>query len=144
MPWCGAVCGCRKLRDQVRCFAPNRERFEHIGVSRDGSMRAAYWGTESHLNAGEREHPRCHSLAGLLGNLELHRSLRLLLHDDCTSRDALPMRNVPDTELYEITGPKLAIDRKVKQGKLPGPFGKLQSDANCPDILISLRRRGAF
>ena len=77
--------------------------------------------------------PRRHGFSGLFCNLELDGPMSLLLHVDGTARYPVAVRDVPDTELYEIAGPELAIDSEVEQSELPGPLGELQADADRPD-----------
>ncbi len=47
---------------------------------------------------------------GLLGNLELYWTLRLLLHDDGTSGDSITVRHVAHPKSDKATGSELAID----------------------------------
>lgn len=48
------------------------------------------------------------NLAGFLCNLKLHRPSRLLLHG--SQGHTIPVRNVPDAKLHQITRAKFAID----------------------------------
>ena len=77
--------------------------------------------------------PRRHGFSGLFCNLELDGPTSLLLHEDGPAYHPVPVRDIPDTELYEIAGPELAIDSEVEQSELPGPLGELQADADRPD-----------
>jgi len=83
--------------------------------------------------------PRRHSLAGLLRDFELHGSMRLLLHDNGATGHAGPVRDIPDAQPHEITGPELAVDREVKQRNLPGSLRELQADTDGPNILKAQR-----
>jgi len=76
-----------------------------------------------------------HRLTALLGDLELHGPLSLLLHDDGPTGHAFPMRDISDTQLHEITGSELTIDGEVEHGELSDPPRELQTDADRPDVL---------
>ena len=83
--------------------------------------------------------PRGHGLAGLLSDLELHRSKSLLLHDHSPTGHALPVRDVSDAQPHQITGPELAVDGEVKQRKLAGSLRELQTDTDGPDVFEAQR-----
>lgn len=79
--------------------------------------------------------PSCNGLPGLFSDLELHRTLGLLLHDDGASSHTVSMRDVSDTELHQVAGPELAVDGKVEHGELSNALPELQANADCPNLL---------
>ena len=54
--------------------------------------------------------PCLQGVTGGLGNLELHRSLRLVLHDDGACRHLVAVADVPDLESDEVASAQLAVD----------------------------------
>jgi hypothetical protein len=46
----------------------------------------------------------------------------------------LAVADIPHPELYQITGPKFAVNGKIEQGEFSAPTGELQSNANAPDL----------
>jgi hypothetical protein len=64
------------------------------------------------------------SLQGIpagLCDLKLHRTLRLVLHDDGARRHLVAVAHVPDLESDEIAAAQLAVNAEVEQGKLAHP-----------------------
>lgn len=59
-------------------------------------------------------YPCSHTLAGLFGDLELYRSLRLLLHDHRPAGDVLSLANVAHAQFRQITSAKLAVDAEIE------------------------------
>ena len=51
-------------------------------------------------------------------DLELHRSLRLLLHDDRSGCDLLAMADIANLEFHEVTASQFAVNAEVEQRKL--------------------------
>jgi hypothetical protein len=47
--------------------------------------------------------------------------------------------DVSHSEPHEIAGPELTVDGQVEQGKLTGALGKLQPDADGPNLLKAQR-----
>jgi len=75
--------------------------------------------------------PRCNRVPCLLGHLELHRPLRLLLHNNCASRDLTALNDVVDTQPNQIATTQLAIDGEVEKRQLSRsmiqPAGEFES-----------------
>jgi hypothetical protein len=71
----------------------------------------------------------------LLGDLELHRPLGLLLHHDCPGRDPRALDNVMYAEPNQITPAQLAVDGKVEQCKFPRSMIQLQPIPYRADLL---------
>ncbi|MNR10921.1 hypothetical protein D3C85_1271950 [compost metagenome] len=53
--------------------------------------------------------PRLHSLAGSGRELELHRTLRLVLHHCCPWGNLLSVADVPDLQANKIAASQLAV-----------------------------------
>jgi hypothetical protein len=81
-----------------------------------------------------------YSVTGLLGDLELHRSAGLLLHDRGSRGHTDPMSDVAHAEPHKVAAPQFAINCQVEKGKIPGSFSELQPDPNGPDLLPFERR----
>ena len=61
----------------------------------------------------------------LLGDLELHRSLGLRLHDNRARRDSTALHDIMDTKPNQITSAQFAVDGEVKQGEFARSMIKL-------------------
>jgi hypothetical protein len=84
--------------------------------------------------------PGANGVPGRFGNLKLHGALGLLLqHDSSRCHDSTNADN-PHPELYEVTGPKFAVDGQVEQGQFSAPSSELQPNANYPNLLELDRR----
>src|ERR1700680_3627550 len=77
-------------------------------------------------------YPCRHALASLLGNLELYRPLRLLLHDRRATGNVLPVTNVAHPQLRQITCPKLAVDGEIEHGQIPARETKAAGARGSP------------
>lgn len=80
------------------------------------------------------------SVPGGLCDLEMHRTLGLVLHDDGACRHGFAVADVPDLESDEVAAAKLAVDAQVEQGELAHPALHLETDAQRPDVLELERR----
>jgi hypothetical protein len=79
--------------------------------------------------------PGCDGVPCLLGHLELHRSLGLLLHDDCACRDLTALDDIMDTQRDEIAAAQLAIDGEIEKRQLSRSMIQLKAKPNRPDFL---------
>src|SRR5271154_890120 len=77
---------------------------------------------------------------GLLGDLKLHWSLGLLLHDNRAGRNMATLNQIVNAQPDQITPSQLAVDGEVKQREFPGPMIQLQSNPDGPDLLQLQRR----
>ena len=66
--------------------------------------------------------PCCDGLPSLLSDLKLHRTPCLY------------------SELHQVAGAKLAVDRQIEQGKFPHALGQLKTYPDRPDLLEAQRR----
>lgn len=57
--------------------------------------------------------PSGHRPLGLLSYLELHRSMRLTLHDHGARQNAFPLSNVTNSKVDQVTTAQLAVYGKV-------------------------------
>ena len=73
-------------------------------------------------------------IAGLLGDLELHRSLGLLLHDHGPVGDPGIVGDVPNPKSNQIAPAQLAVDRQVEQRQIKILVGQLEPDPDVPDF----------
>jgi hypothetical protein len=89
------------------------------------------------LRAGD---PGGDRLAGLVGQLELHRLLGLVLEDDGAVRDGAAVGDIADTQRDQVAAAQLAVDREVEKSEVAQPLGELQADPDRPD-LADLQRR---
>jgi hypothetical protein len=72
--------------------------------------------------------------SGRLRDFELNRSLRFLLHDDCTRSDSIAMCDVANAQLNEIAAAQFAVDRQIKQRKFALSIAQLKTNPNCPNV----------
>src|ERR1700724_747566 len=87
------------------------------------------WLQMGHCDPGGNRVPR------LLGDLKLHRPLRLLLHDNRAGGNMAALDYVVDAKPHQIAPTQLAVDRKVEQREFPGSMIQLQSNPDGPDLL---------
>jgi len=78
--------------------------------------------------------PRLDRVSGLLGDLELHRTSRLLLNDARAITDPTADADILDLQPHEIATPKFAVDREVEQGLVAGSALHLESDPDRPHV----------
>jgi hypothetical protein len=98
-----------------------------------GRFRNAAWKEELlRLQMGRRD-PRGDRVPRLLGDLELHRPLGLLLHDNRARGDMTALDHIVDAKPDQITPAQLTVDGEVEQGEFPGSLIQLQSNPNGPD-----------
>jgi hypothetical protein len=74
--------------------------------------------------------PPPHSLAGLLGDLELNGATRLPLHDRSAGSHSPTEGHVIDAEHNEVTGSQLAVEGQVEQSQIPDAMSNLEPDPN--------------
>src|ERR1700690_3519584 len=73
--------------------------------------------------------------SGRLRNLELNRSLGLLLHDDRARGDSITVCDIADTQLHEIAAAQLTVNRQIEQRRLTLPIGQLEPNPYRPNFL---------
>src|SRR5665213_4437199 len=73
-------------------------------------------------------------IAGLLGDLELNRTLRLLLHDNGEGRYQAALAHIMHAESNPIEAAQLAVDGEVEQCQLPDSLRQLQANPDGPDL----------
>jgi hypothetical protein len=82
-----------------------------------------------------RADPSRDRFARLLGDLKLHRPLRLLLHDNRASGDMTALHYVVHAKPDQVAPTQLAIDGEVEKRKLSGSMIQLQANPDRPDFL---------
>ena len=82
-----------------------------------------------------RRDPGTDRVPRLLGDLKLHRSLGLLLHDYRAAGDMTTLDHIVDAKPDQITPAQLAIDGEVEQREFPGSLIQQQSNPDGPDLL---------
>jgi hypothetical protein len=82
-----------------------------------------------------RRDPGTDRVPRLLGDLKLHRSLGLLLHDYRAAGDMTTLDHIVDAKPDQITPAQLAVDGEVEQREFPGSLIQLQSNPDGPDLL---------
>src|SRR5918999_3258609 len=78
--------------------------------------------------------PGKNGLPGLFRDLELHRAVGFLLHDDRSGRHPITLRHVANPQPDEITAAQLAVDGQVEKSKVPNSIGQLKSDPDPPKL----------
>ena len=92
------------------------------------------------LQAGGRD-PGTDRLPCLFGDLELHRPLSLLLHDDRAWGDMTALEHIANVKPHQIAPAQLAVDSEIEQREFPGSMIQLQSNSDGP---ISFSFSGGF
>src|SRR5690606_7677095 len=80
------------------------------------------------------------ALTGLLRNLELNRTLGLLLHDGGSRGHVASVTDVLHLQSREIARSKLAIDCDIEHREFPDVRRHLKSRSDCPNF-SELQRR---
>ena len=62
-----------------------------------------------------RGNPRSNRLSRLLGDLKLHRPLRLPLHDNRAGRNMATWNHIVDAKPNQVAPAKLAVDSEIEQ-----------------------------
>jgi len=78
--------------------------------------------------------PRSDCAPRLFGDLELHRPLGLLLHDNRAGGDMTALDHVVDTKSNQIAPAQLAINGEVEESEFPGSMIQLQSNPDGSDL----------
>ena len=73
--------------------------------------------------------------SGLLGDLKLHRTARLLLNDGRAVTDPAADADIGDFKPHQIAAPEFAVDREVEQGEVAGSTLHLEPDPDRPHVL---------
>src|SRR5438046_3920980 len=81
-----------------------------------------------------RGDPRGHRVSRLVSDLELHRPLCLLLHDNRAFGNMTALNHIVDAKCYEITPAQFAVDSEVEQREFSGSPFQLQSNPDGPDF----------
>ena len=82
-----------------------------------------------------RPYPGVDRVARLIREFELHRPLRLPLHDNRAGGDVTALDHIVDAQRDQITPTQLAVDGKVEQCEFPGSMIQLQPNPDSPDLL---------
>ena len=131
---CAAANGCNR--------PPDRDRSTPPGPRRSRGTAGSTYGTTPTLGSKRgtgpiemgRHAPRGNCVPRLLSDLELHRPLGLLLHDDCSGRDVTALEDyVVDAKPDQIAPPQLAINGEVEQREFPRSMMQLQPNPDSPD-----------
>ena len=84
--------------------------------------------------------PLLHSVSGRGRDLELHRTLRLVLHDHGASRHLVAVADVPDLQADQVAAAEFAVDSKIEECQFAHPVLHLKSNLERPDVLELERR----
>ncbi len=91
------------------------------------------------LQAGGRD-PGSDRVPRLLGDLELHRPVRLLLHDNRAWGDMTALEHIANVKPHQVAPAQLAVDGEIEQREFPGLMIQLQSNPDGLDLLQLQRR----
>ena len=78
----------------------------------------------------------------LLGDLKLHRPLRLLLHDDRPGSDMTALDHIVDAKPNQVAPAKLAVDSEIEQRQFA--VAMIQSRSRTRMAQISFSFSGGF
>jgi hypothetical protein len=70
----------------------------------------------------------------LFRDLELHRAVGFLLHDDRSGSHPIALRHIANLQPEEITASQLAVDGQVEKRKVPNSIGQLKADPDPPNL----------
>lgn len=79
--------------------------------------------------------PRLQDFPCRRGDLNLDRSLGLVLHDDGARCELNAVADVADPQGNEVATPELAVDAQVEERQLAHAVLHLESHPKCPDVL---------
>src|SRR5258706_14104362 len=79
------------------------------------------------LQAGGRD-PGTDCVPRLFGDLELHRPLGLLLHDDRTRGDMTALEHIANVKPHKVAPAPLAVDGEIEQREFPRSMIQVQSN----------------
>jgi uncharacterized protein (DUF1778 family) len=82
-------------------------------------------------------------LACLGHQLELHRSVGLLLNDSCARSQRSSCDDVADLHLDDVATAQLAVDREVEQRPVAQSSMLIEKEADCPNVARLQRPLGA-
>src|SRR5208337_4350443 len=85
------------------------------------------------LQMGRRD-PGSDRVPRLLGDLKLHRSLRLLLHDNRAWSDMNALDHITNAKPDQVASAQLAVDGEVEQREFTSSMIELQSNPDGPDF----------
>lgn len=111
--------------DQARILA-RRDRSDRSHAAREQVIAVA---TAPLLD------PPADRLPGLLGDLELDRMARLLLHHGRAGAHRTVQRDIADLEADEVAAAELAVDGEIEHRQVAGRIRQLKADADSPDML---------
>ena len=86
------------------------------------------------LQVGGRD-PGSDRVPRLFGDLELHRPLGLLLHDNRAWGDMTALDHIANAKPDQIAPAQFAVDSEVEQREFTGSMIQLQSNPDGPDLL---------
>jgi hypothetical protein len=72
--------------------------------------------------------------SGWLQQLELNRSLCLLLDNHRSGSNAAACYQIADFDLHQVASSQLAVDCKVKQSAIAHLAGLVEHEPNCPNL----------
>ena len=81
-----------------------------------------------------RPDPPHNRIARLLGDLKLHRPLRLLLHDNRPRGDMTALDHIMDAKSDEIAPAQLAIDGEVEECEFAEFVSELEANSDGSDL----------
>ena len=82
-----------------------------------------------------RRDPGSDRVSRLLSDLKLHRSLRLLLHDNRAWGDMNALDHITNAKPDQIASAQLAVNGEVEQREFTSSMIELQSNPDGPDLL---------
>src|SRR6266566_622029 len=86
------------------------------------------------LQAGGRD-PGTDRVPRLFGDLELHRPLGLLLHDNRAWGNMTALEHIANVKPHQVAPAQLAVDGEIEQREFPDSMSQLQSNPDGPDLL---------
>ena len=86
------------------------------------------------LQVGGRD-PSTDRLPRLFSDLELHRPLGLLLHDNRAWGDMIALDHIANVKPHQVAPAQLAVDGEIEQREFAGSMIQLKSNPDGSDLL---------
>jgi hypothetical protein len=90
------------------------------------------WECEVLDGSGSTLQPRKQAGPSIRHQLELHRSPRLLLDNDCSRADVRTYDQITDLDLYKVAALEFAVDRKIEESSVSKPSLAVKEEPDRP------------
>lgn len=113
------------VRVKTNCPHPRFQDSAVLPCGEVGGRGDSAWEQEVVGAEPRFRHPGADRVPRLFSDLELHRTLCLMLHDDRARANPTALDNVPNPERHQVAAAQFAVDPKVEQGEITGAMFQL-------------------